>query len=228
MNKEQARIQEIRTRANAATGGIWKTSKKQVYSPGVQDVVCNCAGKIYSGYHGDHEQALKNAEFIANARQDIPYLLDLVEFLQRENEALNRCALMRNGVVAPAKEYEPITFCGVPIADAVEIVESHKRNLSELDNPQPLTLEKLLTMNGKPSYVQSGDGFSGWVIVAIEKYREFGHTLYFCSTEFEDDFVVEPDEDFINMTHDDPDGHFGLHVLGWRAYATEPKGENHD
>lgn len=61
---------------------------------------------------------------------------DLIESLRRENEALNRCALMRDGVVVPDGEHETITFCGVPIADAVEIIESHKR---ERDNPQPLT-----------------------------------------------------------------------------------------
>jgi hypothetical protein len=112
-------------------------------------------------------------------------------------------------------------------ASAQQIV-SALRAQQERENPQPLTLKEILQMDGKPVYAQSGDGFSGWVIVAVARYVDGGHTLYFCAPTFENNFMGEPDEDFINMTHDDPDGHFGLHVLGWRAYANEPKGDNRE
>ena len=81
------RISAIRTRLNASTRGYWVPSKKQVLSPGVKDVVCNCVGHIHSGYYGDHEQALKDAEFIAHAHQDVRWLLDQLDMKNEEDNA---------------------------------------------------------------------------------------------------------------------------------------------
>lgn len=80
-----------------------------------------------------------------------------------------------------------------------------------------LTLEELRQMDGKPVYLQYGDGTEGWGIVCAED-----NYMYFYGPDIEDN--NEPDQDFYNMTCDDPDGFFGLHVLGWRAYD-QPPGE---
>ncbi|MPM41680.1 hypothetical protein SDC9_88336 [bioreactor metagenome] len=46
-----------------------------------------------------------------------------IERLKRENDALYRIGMGRDGVLIPKKEYEPIRFCKVPIADAIPMVE---------------------------------------------------------------------------------------------------------
>ena len=99
----------------------------------------------------------------------------------------------------------------------------------EREKNEPLTIEEILDMNGKPVWCQTGDGYEGWALVIVDKYQDGGHYLYLFSDDLTRDGInecFEPDEDFINLKFsDDPDGHFGLHVLGWRAYRYEPKGE---
>ena len=77
MSDQEKRIQEIRERANAGTSTDWfvpKNAKKIVFSQSTPAlIVATC-----------HDEA--DAQFIAHARQDIPYLLDLIESLQRETE----------------------------------------------------------------------------------------------------------------------------------------------
>lgn len=86
-----------------------------------------------------------------------------------------------------------------------------------LTQPEPLTLEQLKQMDGKPAYIRCGSGLEGWAVLAVE-----GETIYLYSPDFEDD--NEPDIDFYGMWYDlDPDGHFGLHILGWIAYNRQPK-----
>lgn len=67
------RIQEIRARVEAASPAPW-------YSDG-WGVIDEDTGEIIE-LHDTHP----DAKFIAHARQDIPYLLDLVESIQRETE----------------------------------------------------------------------------------------------------------------------------------------------
>lgn len=38
-----------------------------------------------------------------------------------------------------------------------------------------------------------------------------------------EDYLMDRDEDFYGMKHNDPFGRFGLHVLGWLAYRHKPK-----
>ncbi|MEA4869916.1 MAG: hypothetical protein VB062_04680 [Christensenella sp.] len=97
---------------------------------------------------------------------------------------------------------------------------------AQQERENPLTLDELLGMDDKPVYVQKGSGEHGWAIVVIDHYANGAHSLYLISDELTSDGMnepFEPDEDFINMEYNDPAGHFGLRVLGWRAYATEPK-----
>lgn len=81
---------------------------------------------------------------------------------------------------------------------------------------KPLTLEELRQMDEKSAYIQFGDGAEGNAILNWD-----GESLYLYG--FDDH--SEPDLDFYNMTYNDPDGHFGLHLLGWRALRHKPGAE---
>ncbi|MFD4795950.1 hypothetical protein [Streptomyces anulatus] len=85
-----ARIDEIRTRTDAATQGHWGTNYdgKGTYTvearPGLdpnQGSVNEGAVATLTGGHGD-EQTYQNARFIAHVREDVPYLLDRVAELE--------------------------------------------------------------------------------------------------------------------------------------------------
>ena len=89
-----------------------------------------------------------------------------------------------------------------------------------------LTLDELEKMDGEPVYIQQGDGNQGWHIV---RTREPLHATVPLGAE-RDVWIVNDenpdgdgfDTDFINMEYNDPAGHFGLHVLGWRALIRRP------
>jgi hypothetical protein len=74
-----SRLAEIRTRTNAATQGPWKRTEVRVMAD------CEASGLSYDGKR--NRQA--NAEFMAHARADIPWLLDRVQELE---EALRTIA----------------------------------------------------------------------------------------------------------------------------------------
>lgn len=86
-----------------------------------------------------------------------------------------------------------------------------------MDN-KPLTLEELLKIDGEPVYLQFGDGGQGWGILCADgdTVTIFGPMVEMLSHE-------EPDTDFLNMESNDPCGHYGLHLLGWRAYRNKPE-----
>jgi len=71
---------------------------------------------------------------------------------------------------------------------------------------KPLMLAEIERMEGEPVFVQQGDGQEFWAIVQ-GGMPDTGET----------------DPDFVNMEYDDPVGHFGLHVLGWRAFKHRPE-----
>jgi hypothetical protein len=79
---------------------------------------------------------------------------------------------------------------------------------------KPLTLDELRRFDGEPVYLQFGDGGQGWAIACDE-----GEWFSFYGIDFEDE---RPEMAFLNMEHQDPAGHYGLHVLGWRAYRSKP------
>lgn len=102
-----------------------------------------------------------------------------------------------------------------PLNEAVK-TWNHRAEQERAEN-KPLTLEELRQMNGEPVYIQYGDGNCGWAIATYDNYSD---SFYLCSPDFPDE---NPDTDFYNMEYNDPDGHYGLHVLGWRAYRSKPK-----
>lgn len=72
-----------------------------------------------------------------------------------------------------------------------------------------LTPDELQSMECEPVFIQQGDGDEYWSVV------EGGSLL-----------IGECDPDFQDMTCSfDKDGHFGLHVLGWRALERRPTDE---
>lgn len=82
--KEKAmnRIDEIRERERKATKGPWATDsiEDRVYLDEDHCIDCDCSSD-------SHVQDCDNATFIANAREDIPFLLEEVERLQQRLDA---------------------------------------------------------------------------------------------------------------------------------------------
>ena len=70
----------------------------------------------------------------------------------------------------------------------------------------PLTLDKLRTMNGEPV----------WIVAA----PDWGHWEF---SEDADDYLEDRDPDFYGMMYpNDPEGMYGLHLLGWLAFERKP------
>lgn len=114
----------------------------------------------------------------------------------------------------------------------VEIIDEQKSEILSLkaenerlkaeQSNEPLTLEALRQMDGKPAYFQFGTGSCGYAVISWE--TESSIMLY--APDLPDDMY--PDIDFINMEYNDSDGHFGLHLLGWRAYRRKPEERKDD
>lgn len=86
----QKRLEEIRAREAAATPGHWGTyyDGKGTYTVQAQPRLVPGVGNVNGGdiatlmgEHGDG-QTYHNARFAAHAREDVPYLLDLVAELE--------------------------------------------------------------------------------------------------------------------------------------------------
>lgn len=69
----------------------------------------------------------------------------------------------------------------------------------------PLTLDQLREMDGHPV----------WIV----EYPDWGHWEL---SEDANDYIVDRNLNFYGMKHDDPDGRYGLHKLGWLAYSYPP------
>ena len=84
-----------------------------------------------------------------------------------------------------------------------------RKGISALRSTQqlgkPLTLEQLREMDGQPV----------WIV----EYPDWGHWEL---SEDANDYIVDRNLDFYGMKHDDPDGRYGLHKLGWLAYSYPP------
>ena len=75
---------------------------------------------------------------------------------------------------------------------------------------EPLTLEQLRQMDGRPV----------WIV----EHPDWGHWELSADAE---DYIADRDQDLYGLKHDDPAGQCGLHVLGWLAYRRPPEGEHH-
>jgi hypothetical protein len=78
---DEKRIAEIQERTDAATSGPWRNVVLGNTVKSLQIISHSVCKKICSGI----SPKSKDAEFIIHAREDIPYLLDLIsEFQRRE------------------------------------------------------------------------------------------------------------------------------------------------
>ena len=79
---------------------------------------------------------------------------------------------------------------------------------------KPLTLEQLRKMDGEPVYIVAWPDWGHWELSADAE-----------------DYLEDRDEDFYGMTMPpnlpDPHGKYGLHMMGWLAYARKPEQEAH-
>lgn len=93
--------------------------------------------------------------------------------------------------------------------EVLEQNEVFKIAISALrSTPQPgksLTLDQLREMDGQPV----------WIV----EYPDWGHWEL---SEDANDYIVDRNLNFYGMKHDDPDGRYGLHKLGWLAYSYPP------
>ena len=92
--------------------------------------------------------------------------------------------------------------------DALWLAIAALRELDAKENQKPLTLEELRQMNGEPVWIVEHPDWGHWELA-----------------EDAEDYLMDRDEDFYGMKHNDPCGRFGLHVLGWLAYRHKPKEE---
>jgi hypothetical protein len=75
------RTEEIRQREQAATKGPWEAHTREEWGYGTQAWIVPLSGGPSPGCHAS-DQHIRDNEFIAHAREDIPYLLALVERLE--------------------------------------------------------------------------------------------------------------------------------------------------
>lgn len=186
------RINEIRERASKATDGPWES--------GYYGSVC-----LKSGYKLCNVEGQANADFIAHSRSDIEFLLSEIDRLT---------SLL-------AEQQADIDATDAADRELHAAWESQNKEIDRLKAEQsnePLTLEALRQMDGKPAYFQFGTGSCGYAVISWE--TESSLMLY--APDLPDDMY--PDICFINMEYNDPDGHFGLHLLGWRAHRRKPEG----
>lgn len=71
---------------------------------------------------------------------------------------------------------------------------------------EPLTLDELREMDGEPV----------WIV----EYPAWGHWEL---SEDAEDYLMNREPAFYGMKHDDPEGRYGLHKLGWLAYRSKPR-----
>lgn len=86
---------------------------------------------------------------------------------------------------------------------ALEFAIAALRSMPEAG--EPLSLEQLKQMDGKPV----------WIV----EYPDWGHWEL---SEDAEDYLCDRDTDLYGLIHPDPDGKAGLHKLGWLAYAYPP------
>ena len=91
---EAERLREIQERAEKATEGPWEIDHHEIEVGGGteydQTIVCSpakyiCGSRKYDDYDvSEVEDADEDMSFIANARADIPFLLELIKRLKGE------------------------------------------------------------------------------------------------------------------------------------------------
>lgn len=120
MNK---RLEEIKARCEAATSGPWEMRKHCDESDHMQihdtkGIVCET-----SLFGFEYPEQWCNGEFIANARQDIPYLLDYIKILEINMAPLKAIREICYTVLKILSEWQPMQAApkdGTPILACFE------------------------------------------------------------------------------------------------------------
>ena len=94
------------------------------------------------------------------------------------------------------------------LLSAMDVVYEALRAQQEAEKNEPLTLDELRQMDGKPV----------WIVEAPDR----GHWEL---SENAEEYLDDRDTDFYGMKYDAPCGRYGLHKLGWLAYRRPPDGE---
>lgn len=76
---------------------------------------------------------------------------------------------------------------------------------------EPLTLDELRKMDGEPVWIVEEPDWGHWELSADA-----------------DDYVADREPSFYGMKHNDPDGRYGLHKLGWLAYRQKPEEDSYN
>lgn len=92
------------------------------------------------------------------------------------------------------------------VAIAMDRALSALRAQQEQERNEPLTLDELRRMDGEPVWIVEEPDWGHWELSADAE-----------------DYLADRDECFYGMKHDDPDGRYGLHKLGWLAYRHQLK-----
>ncbi len=95
-------------------------------------------------------------------------------------------------------------------AEQLEIMETcleavRSVHFADAGKMQPLTLEQLREMDGKPVWVMEQPDWGHWEL-----------------SEDADDYFSDRDPGLYGLTYPDPEGKGGIHKLGWIAYAYPP------
>lgn len=90
--------------------------------------------------------------------------------------------------------------------DICDMALSALRAQQEQESNEPLTLDELRRMDGEPVWIVEEPDWGHWELSADAE-----------------DYLADRDECFYGMKHDDPDGRYGLHKLGWLAYRHQLK-----
>lgn len=85
---------------------------------------------------------------------------------------------------------------------ALEALKDHVREDTKM---VPLTLDQLREMDGRPV----------WIV----EYPDWGHWEL---SEDAEDYISDRTTELYGLRYDDQDGKYGLHKLGWLAYAYPP------
>jgi hypothetical protein len=141
-------LSAIRARCDAVTPGLWKKEKADEVSEVIRIVsdVCKRTDYIVCTINSVSAYAWGNINFIANARQDIPALLDEVERLTKILESMAELAKENiPQAIDRLVEYESL----IPIETAREWTVAHdegrlyiadNKDIVVIKNPSPCTL----------------------------------------------------------------------------------------
>lgn len=190
-----ARLREIEARANAAKPGPWKRAEYEhgfEVQTGPDYGVCS----VFKNTDGGFGQQIDNLEFIAHAREDIPFLLATIERLASEAAASERSLRLANTVHEDhlQRAHEHGRREGIEMA--AKVADSYQGAPITIEHPQDWAkhgermsairiANKIRTLSTAPP--EKGERIpSGWKLVPVEPTDEMlnaGHAVPRCDAK---------------------------------------------